>query len=785
MKYSGKLFLVILILISLQCFDTPESSKTVEGSVTQKQPREESTHSLVPKFSVDESASKLLACNWNFTLLENGAANVLLEIELNWTGNRDFFYFKLPRTMENKSSAHVKVEKLTLSSGSSVSLWKIQPELLSNSSGTITLEIYWSLASFFVQDRWCFPAYEYLPLYPDEHDILTEKMNATVNFPSSTRSESIDVDERSNEGFSVTRKGSLLSLHTNNPQSVRYRSMPEITYSGPLKPDNQEIITEIREFSVIIPSVFKSNAQEILFRIENVSQILRNWLKRSKLELKVPIFFFPLFKDVFGSTAGFFNGSIFLPGYVIFEFMDPLYDSEYSHSRGLELLSYFLTSIYTPWIGFPDFFRVGLAHLGEYYCLVELGLPISAAQFLAFNSNPYYYIDGRIWAWQWSDELKSSLGYPYHVAHEHSFYILYNLTRVTNTTTIFGEFFQKLESDQILFVNGLTSQDKWRIFVRYLSETAEMELFPFFQRWGLQVDLLTDIGIQYSYSCYWIAFIIGCAVLIYQRLQGFITTKQLLSLVPVAVYGMLPFLLRWSFLPSYAAGIMMVLFYSSFGVIIMIGITVGFPGIPIIYNPYLKKLGKLQALLSLEQQSFRSDRYILIVEGRDDVKIWSQFFLRYGIDPEQERISITNPGDKNGGGVAEVIKAGKLIKKLHLGIPFRIILDSDNEKVEREGMLKTERFSPMEYYILDRKDIESYLIDPRSISELSKRPINEIDHIINSTSGTGKIKLERIFKQINLTLDAGSKEILVRLMDKIPDEIVSFIEGVKITIRGE
>lgn len=62
---------------------------------------------------------------------------------------------------------------------------------------------------------------------------------------------------------------------------------------------------------------------------------------------------------------------------------------------------------------------------------------------------------------------------------------------------------------------------------------------------------------------------------------------------------------------------------------------------------------------------------------------------------------------------------------------------------------------------------------------MTNRSIEEINHIIAKASGKGKIKLERIFKEIQLTLDTGTKEMLVRLIEKIPDKIDSILNKVK------
>ncbi len=182
--------------------------------------------------------------------------------------------------------------------------------------------------------------------------------------------------------------------------------------------------------------------------------------------------------------------------------------------------------------------------------------------------------------------------------------------------------------------------------------------------------------------------------------------------------------------------------------------------------------------------------FLLIVEGRDDNKIWRKFLQKTGIDFVKERVHVVSPGDSEdkNGGYKKAIEMGIFIKKARILTPFRIVLDSDGEsrRTEKENELKQARFSTEEYYILDEKEIESYLLDPAIISKtITHKTIDEIEEAINTSNRGGKEKLDNVFLKLGLSKpSAGTKELLVANMAEsdIPAEISSIIDKIKTKI---
>ncbi|NIA09231.1 MAG: hypothetical protein GWP10_05720, partial [Nitrospiraceae bacterium] len=183
--------------------------------------------------------------------------------------------------------------------------------------------------------------------------------------------------------------------------------------------------------------------------------------------------------------------------------------------------------------------------------------------------------------------------------------------------------------------------------------------------------------------------------------------------------------------------------------------------------------------------------FLLIVEGKDDNKIWTQFLQKTGIDFLTNRVSVVSPGDSKdrNGGWRKAIEMGRFIKKARISTPFMIVLDSDNKssRDKKEMALKNERFSTEAYHVLDEKEIESYLLDPAIISKtITHKTIDEIEEAINKSKRNGKEKLDDVFINFGLPKpDAGTKALLVANMDEsdIRDEILSITNKIKIKIQ--
>ena len=178
--------------------------------------------------------------------------------------------------------------------------------------------------------------------------------------------------------------------------------------------------------------------------------------------------------------------------------------------------------------------------------------------------------------------------------------------------------------------------------------------------------------------------------------------------------------------------------------------------------------------------------FLLIVEGRDDNKIWTRFLQKTGID-FLNRVSVVNPGDSKdrNGGWRKAIEMGIFIKKSRISTPFMIVLDSDNKssRAEKENELRQEGISTEKYHILDGKEIESYLLDPVGISGVTTKNVSEVEEAMSNSKRGGKEKLDEVFT--NLGLDkppAEMKALIVLHMADIPDEIVSIIDKIKTKI---
>ena len=178
--------------------------------------------------------------------------------------------------------------------------------------------------------------------------------------------------------------------------------------------------------------------------------------------------------------------------------------------------------------------------------------------------------------------------------------------------------------------------------------------------------------------------------------------------------------------------------------------------------------------------------FLLIVEGRDDNKIWTRFLQKTGID-FLNRVSVVSPGDSKdrNGGWRKAIEMGIFIKKARISMPFMIVLDSDNKssRAEKENELRQEGISTEKYHILDGKEIESYLLDPVGISGVTTKNVSEVEEAMSNSKRGGKEKLDDVFT--NLGLDkppAETKALIVLHMADIPDEIVSIIDKIKTKI---
>jgi len=166
---------------------------------------------------------------------------------------------------------------------------------------------------------------------------------------------------------------------------------------------------------------------------------------------------------------------------------------------------------------------------------------------------------------------------------------------------------------------------------------------------------------------------------------------------------------------------------------------------------------------------------LLIVEGRDDTKIWNKFLEMKGIKPS--KIRAVSSGEPGGGN--KDVEVAKFIKRARIPIAFMIIRDSDNKKEKKERELEKEGFKQGEYHVLSKKEIEDYLLDHKTISGITGKSEQEVSEAIKNAKGAAKEKLDNIFMALKLSKpDVGIKELLASRIE-IPDEILSVINKIR------
>ena len=176
----------------------------------------------------------------------------------------------------------------------------------------------------------------------------------------------------------------------------------------------------------------------------------------------------------------------------------------------------------------------------------------------------------------------------------------------------------------------------------------------------------------------------------------------------------------------------------------------------------------------------KSPSYLLIVEGRDDVKVWNKFLEREGVNPIKVRI--VSSGEPSGGH-NKALEIGKFIKRARIPTPFKIILDSDNNLKEKEESLKNEGFKSDEFHILSKKEIESYLIDEKAISTVTAKSTEKVKEAVKNARGAGKENLKSIFLNLGFSEPNDCSKEYLAAQIAIPEEIMSIIKGIKANIE--
>ncbi len=183
-----------------------------------------------------------------------------------------------------------------------------------------------------------------------------------------------------------------------------------------------------------------------------------------------------------------------------------------------------------------------------------------------------------------------------------------------------------------------------------------------------------------------------------------------------------------------------------------------------------------KSLILLSKQA----RFGLIVESRDDIKVWRRFLMKQGIDPEVEKIMIISGRSAKGQGKTEAIGVGKLLSRLNIALPWKIVLDSDNQRGKVIEEVKTSDIPIENFYVLKKKELESYLIEKHAIQRVTGITESDVEAALAKVGGTGKETLEKVFLLLGFSKpDGNTKELLAAQLHTLDDEIVQLISDMK------
>ena len=186
----------------------------------------------------------------------------------------------------------------------------------------------------------------------------------------------------------------------------------------------------------------------------------------------------------------------------------------------------------------------------------------------------------------------------------------------------------------------------------------------------------------------------------------------------------------------------------------------------------------LRRIKSLIEERAKYSSFILLVEGKDDIAIWRRWLNKEGLD--HSTISIVKYGP---GGQEEAIKAAKFFRAPGLkSIPHKVILDPDGKRDNLiKRLIKEEQLDKKSFHVLENKEIEAYLIEPRAIAKILSRDTNEVEAFIAKLrGGNGKEKLGKIFKEFDgPKVTTEMKETIVIHQSSIPFEINEILQEIR------
>lgn len=190
-----------------------------------------------------------------------------------------------------------------------------------------------------------------------------------------------------------------------------------------------------------------------------------------------------------------------------------------------------------------------------------------------------------------------------------------------------------------------------------------------------------------------------------------------------------------------------------------------------------ERLG-VEVALMLEMLG-RARQVVVISEGRTDAKVLEALWREHDLSDSVLVIRA------NGGGWQDIVDSAadlqKALNRFRFSSDVFVVLDSDGKRGEKVAYLEERGLGDDSSHVWTEKEIESYLVMPSTLSNLSGKSIDDVQRVIEGAKGSGKTRLKWILDQLGA--DAAPSLIITNAVRQNPDEIHEELSAVTEKVR--
>jgi len=177
----------------------------------------------------------------------------------------------------------------------------------------------------------------------------------------------------------------------------------------------------------------------------------------------------------------------------------------------------------------------------------------------------------------------------------------------------------------------------------------------------------------------------------------------------------------------------------------------------------------------------RAPQVIAIMEGRGDQQalepLWGHFDLKDKILP------VTS----GGGGWNEIVDSAKTLReslaRFNLRTDVFVLLDGNGNSAAKQQHMNNQGFSGDKGHVWLQKEVESYLLIPTALANISAQPVAKVQALVASNPGNpGKDRLERVLSELGIK-GTPNNAIVQNALINCPGEISQEVLGVPRKIR--